>query len=660
MAVYDLTLNDDVLTGTGGDDNFQGPAGGTDSLAGGAGNDTFDISESGQSQSGAINGGDGIDTLKYGYLHSITVINVEILDSAQVSGRLLEIAAFDSIVNSADPTGMIEMYGYGPVGSLDLSTRMLSNSVLFRVFDQPVVLTGTNNNDVVQGSYADDTIHGAGGDDTITSGGGADAIYGDAGNDQLASFVQGGILDGGEGDDVLTVSSSNATVIGGAGTDTVNSIDLGTATFESVEALNAEYIYGTIAQLSSFATSGNWQSPNQEFRIWLNGAGGTLDLANRLVTNRAIIIEGGYLTTGLTIVGSSNDDKIYATPYRDVLGGGEANDQLNGYDGNDELSGGGGNDVLGGGFGEDRMFGGLGDDTYAVDDVGDVVIELANQGTDLVFSSITLNVSKTHIENVTLTGSNAANAIGNGLANVLTGNEAANALNGGTGADMMQGGLGNDTYYVDQAGDVVKENDGGGTDTVLSTITYSAMSSFVENITLQGNENISAAGNALNNTLTGNAAKNTLQGSTGADKLIGGGSRDILNPGNDRDADRIEIGAISDSSGVSRDLVVDMDWANEDKFHFAVNPTSIQKLFSGTVNEGAGFEAGLKALLDPIFDAGSTIQGVLLDLQGGTANYDLTAYLVIDANNDGNYTAAADYVVECFRCDGTLDVSDFV
>src|SRR5689334_2879990 len=71
------------------------------------------------------------------------------------------------------------------------------------------------------------------------------------------------------------------------------------------------------------------------------------------------------------------------------------------------------------------------------------------------------------------------NVIGNDLENVIVGNDAANSIDGGAGddtlcggvgADNMTGGLGDDTYYIDDAGDVVNEADGEGTDTVVATI----------------------------------------------------------------------------------------------------------------------------------------------------------------------------------------------
>jgi len=201
--------------------------------------------------------------------------------------------------------------------------------------------------------------------------------------------------------------------------------------------------------------------------------------------------------------------------------------------GADMLYGGTGNDTINGGTGADTMYGGIGNDIYYVDNTVDRVYEYSGQGTDTVYSSASYYIYP-NIENLTLTGSANINGDGNELNNIINGNSGKNnltggagndTLNGGVGADSMLGGLGNDTYYVDNIGDRVLENAGTGTDSVISSITYT-LENNIENLTLSGTSAINATGNSLNNSITGNSANNTLNGGTGADTMAGGAGND--------------------------------------------------------------------------------------------------------------------------------------
>jgi len=116
---------------------------------------------------------------------------------------------------------------------------------------------------------------------------------------------------------------------------------------------------------------------------------------------------------------------------------------LVGNSGANVLTGGRGNDILDGGAGFDRMLGGAGNDTYVVDNVRDVVMETANEGVDVVRSSVTYALGA-NVENLTLTGTAASNGTGNCLNNRLTGNSVNNVLNGGHGNDVLDGGAGAD------------------------------------------------------------------------------------------------------------------------------------------------------------------------------------------------------------------------
>ena len=194
--------------------------------------------------------------------------------------------------------------------------------------------------------------------------------------------------------------------------------------------------------------------------------------------------------------------------------------------GNNTIIGTSEEDTIDGGAGADTMIGGLGNDTYIVDNVGDVVTEALNQGTDTVRSSITYTLGA-NVENLTLTGSANINGVGNTLANVITGNSGNNTLDGGvnvTGADTLIGGTGNDTYVVDNAGDVVTEALNEGTDevqTALASYSLAAIAN-VENLTGTAATGQTLTGNTLANTITGGIGNDTLDGGAGDDTMIGG------------------------------------------------------------------------------------------------------------------------------------------
>lgn len=110
-------------------------------------------------------------------------------------------------------------------------------------------------------------------------------------------------------------------------------------------------------------------------------------------------------TGGIRVVGSSGDD---------VLIGG---------DGNDVLWGGDGNDVLDGGRGLDDMSGGTGDDIYIVDDLGDRVIEHADEGVDSVETSLSEYQLAQHVEILRYAGSESFHGRGNSGANEISGGD---------------------------------------------------------------------------------------------------------------------------------------------------------------------------------------------------------------------------------------------
>ncbi len=268
-----------------------------------------------------------------------------------------------------------------------------------------------------------------------------------------------------------------------------------------------------------------------------------------------------------------------------IITGNDADNTLNGLAGNDTLDSGGGNDTLIGGEGIDRMSGGVGNDTYFVDNSGDTIIELANQGNDIVNSSVSYILGN-NLENLNLIGFSPIDGTGNDLSNIITGNDANNilsglagsdtlnglggedtllggegndSLSGGTGNDRLQGEIGNDVIdggididtvsYANSIGGVVVNIDEtsnyqnlGGAPLIPTSIPISTASEptftiaagtardgFGTTDILRNLENI--FGSQQDDVLIGNRLANRIEGFGGNDVLIGNAGADILDGG---------------------------------------------------------------------------------------------------------------------------------
>ena len=291
----------------------------------------------------------------------------------------------------------------------------------------------------------------------------------------------------------------------------------------------------------------------------------------------------------------SDDDRVDGGDGNDHLDGGTGNDVLLGGAGDDVIAGGVGDDLLDGGTGHDTLVGGQGDDVYVVDGsyvkvtgtptvnecgdsiptetlqwTNDTVIENAWNGYDTVLSSgsytLTRNVEALRLTlDPTLATTDpqryadllafGQDGTGNDLDNAITGNDLNNRLDGGLGADTLEGGAGNDTYVIDQTGDTIIEQAGGGIDTVESSFGYT-LAANLENLTLLDGAEW-GFGNAAGNVINGNAGFNALYGGEGNDTLIANGGSDELwgGAGDDRYVFRLGDGNVRVTDNQGSDTV---------------------------------------------------------------------------------------------------------
>ena len=328
-----------------------------------------------------------------------------------------------------------------------------------------------------------------------------------------------------------------------------------------------------------------------------------------------------------------------------------------GTPGDDQLHGGKGNDDIDGLAGADTMAGRLGDDTYHVDNLGDVVKEGLDAGTDTVISNVDWTLGK-NVENLTLVGANQNEdlvGIGNKLDNVIVGNAGENRLDGAAGNDLIKSG---GTVGPFESDTLVG---GEGDDTLIGGAGY------ITNDLLQGGEgdDVLQVGSGAN-VLYGGNGSDRLTGGTGdnghwpnSDTLFGGAGKDTLEGGSFQDGgdgnDHMHIDFAYEANGGAgndtiegtggtghHDLLVDGGLGDDSVDVYA--PVDTLWLYGGAGNDTLRAGSGIKVVIDAgdgddVVTTWGSLGGSESTIHGGEGNdtlsSSLTASLVSgDAGND--------------------------
>ncbi|HEX8669462.1 MAG TPA: calcium-binding protein [Allosphingosinicella sp.] len=515
-------------------------------LVTGAGNDVV-VTRSSGTVADTIRAGAGNDTVT---VFSAATAAATGFDDVQLGGG----GDDHLIVNYAAATQAVVFGFYGDSMGVDYYTNSTTvtlggtNTLVYSGVERFTVLTGSANDTIVTG-VGIDVINAGAGHDTINSGSGKATIEGASGLDSWAADLSyqdaaivlnlnlnqgavqmladgssvhgieafggpGGLVTG-IGNDVIVTMSSGVfadTVQTGGGDDTVTVFAAATG-------------IGTGVDNVAMGSGGNdhlvidYSAATQAVSFGFYGSSlGTDYYTNSTTVRIGVVNTLAYSGVERFTVRTGSADDVIAT--------GDGADLINAGGGSDSINAGAGADSIDGGAGTDTMTGGGGDDTYYVDDGGDQTTELAGEGTDRVYSSVTFTLAA-NVEELVLTGAAGINGTGNGLANRLVGNGVSNILDGGEGADTMEGKAGNDIYIVDNVGDkVIEASSGGIADTIRASVSYSLGGINAEYLELTGTAAINGTGNSFNNRLTGNDAANVLDGREGADKMEGKGGDD--------------------------------------------------------------------------------------------------------------------------------------
>ncbi|KQT14485.1 hypothetical protein ASG40_19150 [Methylobacterium sp. Leaf399] len=366
--------------------------------------------------------------------------------------------------------------------------------------------------------------------DVLTGNAAGNALSGRGGTDRLVGLGGADTLDGGDGSDTADYSGSNAAVV----------VDLTTGLGTGGTAQGDRLVF--IERLIGSAF-GDRLTGNGDANVLTGGlgqdtmAGGAgidwyyVDSSGDQVVETA---GGGsdrvFTSVNHTLASGQEIERLDTT---DEAGTGSIN--LSGNAFANTLVGNAGINILNGGLGADLLYGRGGNDVYYIDSSGDRVFEAVAGGSDRVLTSISHTLAAgQEIERLDTTnesGTGSINLSGNAFANTLVGNAGVNIIDGGAGADLLYGRGGSDFYFVDNGNDRVFEAVGGGSDKVLTSVSFTLTAGQeierLDTTSEAGTGSINLSGNAFANTLVGNAGVNILNGGGGADLLYGRGGGDF-------------------------------------------------------------------------------------------------------------------------------------
>ena len=295
-------------------------------------------------------------------------------------------------------------------------------------------------NDVVNDDGGDDLVDAGAGDDIVFTGGGKDFVDAGGGNDSVFTGDGDDLAVAGAGDDFVSLGNGNDVAFGGAGNDLLsggagNDLLSGDAGDDKLFGEGGwDVLFGMSGDDELWGGDGNDQLHGGDGNDLLAGGagddtmdGGTgndtyeVDSVGDVVTEKPS--EGSdTVRASINYTLGANFESLTLTGASALQGTGNAADNMMfGNDANNMLRGLEGNDTLDGGQGADTLIGGTGNDTYVIDNAGDVVVELANEGIDTVNSRIATSMGA-NVENLTLIGINSINGTGNALDNVIAGN----------------------------------------------------------------------------------------------------------------------------------------------------------------------------------------------------------------------------------------------